>query len=155
MENKRILIIHLSRLGDMVQSLPAIKLLKEDNPEIKITYLGIKEFCRILINVPWIDNLVTLPWTGIKAIVEEYDKADIEALDQLWERTPELNEEYDLLINFTHNWSSSYLSEKIRAKEKKLKAKEAVGFMENYIEQIRTLSKFVDQIKVKEVCEHE
>jgi len=41
MDNKKILIIHLSRLGDMVQSLPAITLLKEEHPQSRITYSGI------------------------------------------------------------------------------------------------------------------
>jgi len=119
MDKKKILIIHLSRLGDMVQSLPAIKLLKEDNPEIRITYLGIEKFCDILTDVPWIDNLVTLPWQEISTIMREFNKAGIDALDRLRETIPELNEEYDMAINFTHNWSSSYLSEKVKAREKR------------------------------------
>jgi len=103
----------------MVQSLPAVKLLKEDNPEIRITYLGIEKFCDILTEVPWIDNLVTLPWQEISNVVGEFNKAGIDALDRLWETIPELNEEYDMAINFTHNWSSSYLSEKVKARERK------------------------------------
>ena len=118
MDDKKILIIHLSRLGDMVQSLPAIKLLKEEHPQSRITYLGIEDFCRILVGVPWIDNLVTLPWQEISTIVGEFNKASVDALDRLWETIAELNEEYDMAINLTHNWSSSYLSEKVKAKEK-------------------------------------
>ena len=118
MDDKKILIIHLSRLGDMVQSLPAIKLLKEEHPQSRITYLGIEDFSRILVGVPWIDNLVTLPWQEISTIVGEFNKASVDALDRLWETIAELNEEYDMAINLTHNWSSSYLSEKVKAKEK-------------------------------------
>ncbi len=118
MEDKKILIIHLSRLGDMLQSLPAIKLLKEEQPQSKITCLGIAEFCQILKDIPWIDNLISVPWHEISVIVGEHNKACVETLDHLLQKIPELNEEYDKVINLTHNWGSSYLSEKVKAREK-------------------------------------
>jgi len=117
-EKKRFLIIHLSRLGDMLQSLPAIKLLKEEQPQSKITCLGIAEFCQILKNVPWIDNLVTIPWHEISVVMGEHDEVRVEALDRLLQEIPELNKEYDTVINLTHNWGSTYLSEKVKAREK-------------------------------------
>lgn len=119
MDKGKILIIHLSRLGDMVQSLPALKLLKEEHPHSVITYLGIEDFCHILFDVPWIDNLVTLPWQEISSIVGELNGGSLDALDRLWNRVPELAEEYDLLVNLTHNWGSSYLSGRVRAKQKR------------------------------------
>ena len=119
MDDGKILIIHLSRLGDMVQSLPALKLLKEEQPHSVITYLGIEDFCHILSDVPWIDNLVTLPWQEIGSIVGELSEGSLDALDQLWNRVPELAEEYDLLVNLTHNWGSSYLSGRVRARQKR------------------------------------
>jgi ADP-heptose:LPS heptosyltransferase len=61
---------------------------------------------------------VALPWQEISNVVGEFNKAGIDALDRLWETIPELNEEYDMAINFTHNWSSSYLSEKVKARER-------------------------------------
>lgn len=119
MEEKRFLIIHLSRLGDMLQSLPAIKLLKEENPRSRVTYLGITEFCQILKNAPWIDNLVTIPWHEIGAVMGEHDEVRVEALDHLFKRIPELNDEYEAVINLTHNWVSAYLSDKVKANEKR------------------------------------
>jgi len=118
-DDKKILIIHLSRLGDMIQSLPSAKRLKEDRPQSTITYLGIEEFCHVLSEVPWIDNLVTFPWQQISPFMGEFSAANVAAIDSLWEMNPKLHQEYDLLINLTHNWSSSYLSEKIAAKVKK------------------------------------
>ncbi|MEW5947895.1 MAG: glycosyltransferase family 9 protein [Thermodesulfobacteriota bacterium] len=119
MDDGKILIIHLSRLGDMVQSLPALKLLKEERPHSVITYLGVEDFCRILSDVPWIDKLVTLPWQEIGSIVGELSEGSLGALDRLWNRVPELAEEYDLLVNLTHNWGSSYLSGRVRARQKR------------------------------------
>lgn len=119
MEFKKILIIHFSRLGDMIQCLPAIKLLKEERPQSKITYLGIAEFSQILKNVPWIDDLVSIPWHEVSAVMGEYSEARVEALDALFKEIPELNEGYDTVINFTHNWGSTYLSEKVKVGEKR------------------------------------
>ena len=119
MEEKRFLIIHLSRLGDMLQSLPAVKLLREENPRSRITYFGITEFCQILKNVPWIDNLVTVPWHEIRGVMGEYDDVRSDTLDHLFMRIPELNDEYETVINLTHNWVSAYLTEKVKAAEKR------------------------------------
>ncbi len=119
MSSKAILIIHLSRLGDTIQSLPAVKLLKEEDPEGTITYLGIEDFCVLLKGNPWIDRLVTVPWWGIREIMGEKGENHTDALDRFFQMIPELGERYDLLINLTHDWSSSYLSERIDAEEKR------------------------------------
>ncbi|HLA29176.1 MAG TPA: glycosyltransferase family 9 protein [Syntrophales bacterium] len=119
MSNKKILIIHLSRLGDMIQSLPAVKLLKEDYPESKITYFGIEDFCIPLKGIPWIDRLVTIFTSDIKGISTEEVDIDIEAFDRLFRNIPELNTQYDVLINMSHSRGSSYLCKRIKAKEKR------------------------------------
>lgn len=119
MKGKSILIIHLSRLGDTIQSLPAVKLLKEDNPGCRITYMGIKDFCVLIEGIPWIDRLITIPWQAVRGIMGEKKEGQTEFLDRFMEKVPELGERYDLLINLTHDWSSSYLSGKIDAAEKK------------------------------------
>jgi ADP-heptose:LPS heptosyltransferase len=113
------LIIHLSRLGDMIQSIPAVKLLKEDCPESEITYFGIEDFCVPLKGIPWIDKLVTISSNDIKGISTEDADIDIEAFDRLFQKIPELNTHYDVLINMTHNRGSSYLSQRIKADEKR------------------------------------
>lgn len=118
-KTKKILIIHLSRLGDMMQSLPAVKLLKEDYPESVITYFGIEDFCVPLKNIPWIDNLATISSSDIKGVSTEDADIDIEKFDRLFHKIPELNAHYDVLINMTHNRGSSYLSERIKADEKR------------------------------------
>jgi len=119
MSNKKILIIHLSRLGDMIQSLPAVKLLKEDCPESEITYFGIEDFCVPLKGIPWIDKLVTISPSENKRISTEDADLDSEAFDMLFRNIPELNIYYDVLINMSHSSGSSYLCKRISAKEKK------------------------------------
>ncbi len=119
MKGKSILIIHLSRLGDTIQSLPAVKLLKEDNPECCITYVGIRDFCVLIEGIPWIDRLITIPWQEVRENMGEKKEGQTEFLDRFMKMVPELGERYDLLINLTHDWSSSYLSGKIDAVEKR------------------------------------
>ncbi|MFH1148485.1 MAG: glycosyltransferase family 9 protein [Pseudomonadota bacterium] len=114
----RILILHFSRLGDMIQSLPAVKLLKEDQPESEITYAGFEESCSLLRHVPQIDRLVTIPLHQFGKVLTEGQVENIHILDQLIDQTPEFKDNYGVLLNFTHNWSSSYLSGRIEANEK-------------------------------------
>ena len=119
MPPKKILIIHLSRLGDMIQSLPALRLLKEDCPECEITHLGIEEFCIPLKGIPWIDKLVTIRSSDVRDFFSEDKDIDIDAFERLFHNNAELNAEYDLLVNLTHTRGSSYFSERIKAKDKK------------------------------------
>jgi ADP-heptose:LPS heptosyltransferase len=118
MSAKKILVVHLSRLGDMVQSLPAVKLLKDDEPDCQITYLGIEDFCRILVGNPWIDRLVTLPWQDIQTLTGEFTVERIPEIDSLLKRIPEIDEYYDLAINMTHDRVSSYITYRVRASER-------------------------------------
>ncbi len=119
MPHPHILIIHLSRLGDMIQSLPAVKLLKEEYPESEITYFALEDFCVPLKGLPWIDTLVAVSGNDSRGILTEDVDTDGGAFDRLFRKHPELGKHYDLLINMTHNRGSAYLSERISAKEKR------------------------------------
>ncbi len=119
MSQTKTLIIHLSRLGDMIQSLPAVKLLKEEHPESEITYFALEDFCIPLRGIPWIDTLVAIPSSDSRGILTEDGDIDTEAFDRLFQNNPELGIQYDVLINMAHNRGSSYLSQRIRAKEKR------------------------------------
>jgi ADP-heptose:LPS heptosyltransferase len=114
--NPRILILHLSRLGDMIQSLPAVKLLKEAHPRGSITFFGIDDFLPLLQCVPEIDRIVALPASEMGALREEGRAAA--TADRFLQEFPPLREEYDLLLNWTHNAVSAHLSSKIRASRK-------------------------------------
>lgn len=118
MSAKKILVLHFSRLGDMVQSLPAVKLLKEDDPECQITYLGIEDFCRILVGIPWIDRLITLPWQDIQTLTREFTIKQIPEIENLLKKIPAIDEYYDLVINLTHDQTSSYITHRVKANSK-------------------------------------
>ena len=119
MAEQHILIIHLSRLGAMIQSLPAVTCLKNDNPDCHISYFGIKEFSDLLQGHPCIDRLLTAPLDFIDGIFNMDDSTSINNLNHLFDTVPELTEKYDVLINLTHSAGSSYLTDKIAAREKR------------------------------------
>jgi len=95
-----------------------VKCLKEHEPRCRITCLCIEEFSPILADSPWIDSLVTFPWKQITPAAGESSSDGSAALEAVWQTKPELHQAYDLLINLTHDWGSSYLSGKINAESK-------------------------------------
>jgi len=112
---EKILFIHLSRLGDSVQSLPAITLLKKQKPACEITYLGYEDFCQLLRELPKIDRLIELPESYANILSgNNFQKLN---LDDLVANYPLLSEEYDYIINLTFNKASSYLASLIKAKK--------------------------------------
>ena len=111
---KNILIIHFSRLGDMIQSLPAVKLLSETEPRPRITYACLEEFSRPLRHVPWIDELVSVPLATVNEILNEKGIKP-EVVERWIEGMPPFRRNYDLLINWTHNQGSGYLCSRINS----------------------------------------
>lgn len=112
---EKYLFLHLSRLGDTIQCLPAVKLLKKQKPGCQITYLGYEDFCALLRNLPEIDRLIELTWQyGDTFNDNNFDQTRLEKVIQEY---PLLDEEYNYVINMTHNRTSSYLASKIKSKK--------------------------------------
>ena len=60
-ENKtNILLVNITRLGDMIQSTPTIIGLKQENPNAKITVLVEKQFESICYSIPEIDEVIPI-----------------------------------------------------------------------------------------------
>ncbi|MDD4182272.1 MAG: glycosyltransferase, partial [Candidatus Omnitrophica bacterium] len=57
---KRILVIKISSLGDIILALPSLKALKESFPEGKISILVLKKYAPILYGCPYVDSVITL-----------------------------------------------------------------------------------------------
>lgn len=57
---KRILVIKISSLGDIILSIPALKALKESFPQGTISILVLKKYASILYGCPYVDNVITL-----------------------------------------------------------------------------------------------
>jgi ADP-heptose:LPS heptosyltransferase len=98
---ERILIIQLTRMGDNIQTLPVLKLLKQQRPESNVTLLCVEEVSGIFSRTPFFDRLVALPAVDVAPM---RGKVPFQRLSDY----PELLEEYDAVINLTHNWVGGF-----------------------------------------------
>lgn len=93
---KKILVIRFSSLGDVILTLPLIKVLEEKFPESEIDYLTKTSYSDILKFNPFIKKLITVD-----------DELDYRGLKELRKRLA--NEKYDLVIDLHKNLRSFYL----------------------------------------------
>jgi len=116
---KKILVVNLTRMGDILQSSSLLWGLKDKNPDCIIHYLAVDTFTNILKNIPYIDKIIKYDVLNIlenvidnenRNIIEDYFEQET-IVDSLRE------ENYNLLINITHTDESKALSFIINAKE--------------------------------------
>lgn len=113
----RILIINLTRLGDIIQSLGLIKGLKNLYQNAEIDFLAISSFSGILNNFDHIHEIITLDDTKL---VDQIETNFWDAYIEIHKKVEYLNEKhYDLLINPVISIQSSYLAFLIQANKKR------------------------------------
>ncbi len=110
---KKVLIIQLSRMGDLILTLPLVAALKEEDKDCEVTLTAYKEFSGVIAELPLIDRLIRL---------------EREHLDQLPSYTetpadggnpfPELQDEYDTVINLAFMPQAAELCGKVKAKKR-------------------------------------
>jgi ADP-heptose:LPS heptosyltransferase len=93
---KKVLIIRLSSIGDIVLTTPVIRCLKTQTPETAIHFLTKKQFLPVIIHNPYIDKIITV------------QKSPDEVIDVL------KLEQYDHLIDLHKNFRSIKLRRKLR-----------------------------------------
>ncbi len=111
---EKILIVQLCRMGDLVQTLPLLKRLKEEVPTREITLLCIRESMSLIQDAPLVDRFVSIPFSFFKEIRDQSDSLKLPLLLN----TPELRESYDLVINLTHDAPSGVISANVRSPKK-------------------------------------
>ena len=111
---KKILIVQLCRMGDTVQTLPLLKRLKAAVSPCEVTLLGIRESTTLVRDTAFVDRFVSVPFSSYKEIEGRADSPKLTLLLN----TPELREKYDLVINLTHDLTSSAISAEIRSSQK-------------------------------------
>lgn len=115
---KDVLIINLTRMGDLVQTTPVIRGLKETYPDVRITLLVNSAFSEICKYIPFIDRLVVFDQRGFKEVFCDNHHDLIEKFKYIENFLRGVNDiEYDMVINFTHSRSSAILLSLIRSKE--------------------------------------
>lgn len=116
----KILVVSLLRLGDIIQQEPLLRGLREKHPNAEIHLLLNKQFSsieRLLSGL--VDRFVCFDRESLQQGLGEASYNILWSFTQLESLTTELNsQEYDLVLNFTHNKLSAYLIGAIRAKNK-------------------------------------
>jgi ADP-heptose:LPS heptosyltransferase len=106
----KILVIQLSRMGDVIITLPLLKSLKVEYGECEITMVCYREFTGLLEGSPLIDRFVHINIGEISKLAQfDQDEADKSPF-------PEMFDEYDILINLAYDVWPSKLSTKVKAK---------------------------------------
>ncbi|MBI2607075.1 MAG: glycosyltransferase family 9 protein [Deltaproteobacteria bacterium] len=119
----RILVLQLARLGDILQTLPAIQALKKTHPGSEITLVVRNRFADAARVSPHVDRIVELTTQDILAPCIERGGAEGKrtALERLsaWIGTAFDGTEFDLLVNLTFTEASAWLASIIPARERR------------------------------------
>jgi ADP-heptose:LPS heptosyltransferase/glycosyltransferase involved in cell wall biosynthesis len=118
---KKILIIQLSRLGDLLHSLPLVKRLKDEYRQAHISMACAREFSLIAESCPFLDRLIAIPVVDIVPLdtkeirsLESFESSHIEPIFSIIE----FHEEYDLVINLTHNLIGGLICSFVKSRKK-------------------------------------
>lgn len=103
---QNVLLVNITRLGDMLQATPTIAGLKQENPESKITVLVEKQFEDVCYSIPNIDHVVSLDLGMTVRSLAREGEGIIEAYEYLSKFVDELRaEKFDYCLNMS---SSAY-----------------------------------------------
>jgi ADP-heptose:LPS heptosyltransferase len=125
---KEVLIVNLTRMGDLVQTTPAITGLKERYPDVRISAAVNSDFAEICSFIPFIDRLIVFDMNEFKSLFcngsnlikkFRYMENFLKAINAI---------KYDLALNFTHSVPSAVLTSLIKAKEIRGFTIDAEGF---------------------------
>ncbi len=112
----RILIINLTRMGDIIQTLGLVNGLYEKYPDAEIDYLAMSSFKKILENFPRLSRVIAI---DDRPVVEQINEDFRPAFLEIQRVANELSgRDYDIVVNPVVSIQSSILSVLIPAKEK-------------------------------------
>lgn len=114
---RKILVLELWHMGDVVLATPVLQSLRAMYPEAKITLLAKKHACEILASSDLVDDIVTFdfPWT---AMSDKYDPSryDKVAIRELVKRLKD--QQFDLCLDCRMDLRSNVLTRSIGAKRR-------------------------------------
>ncbi len=115
---QEILIINLTRMGDLLQTTPLMAGLKEHYPGSRITLLVNTAFFEICNGIPYIDELIDFDMNDYRNRLTEKKHSLVENYKYLEDFISLLGgREYDLAINITHSPISALLTSFLNAAE--------------------------------------
>ena len=101
---KRILVLRMDLIGDLVLSLPVIRLLKQTYPEAEIDLLALPSSAKIIEHDPDIANVITYDpniWRRPKALLQGKNWREARALHRRLQ-----NRHYDLAVSVFGPWAA-------------------------------------------------
>jgi len=113
MKPYKVLVIQLTRMGDIIQTIPLLARLRDDIPNVHVTFVCVDRFSEIIKDVPLVNRYVKIsPQDAVKLKTPDMEQI-LKILDH-----PFLKESYDLAINLTHDLASAIIMHRIKADEK-------------------------------------
>lgn len=115
----RCLVVQLTRLGDTLQSLMALRAAKQLYPNLEIHFLARERFAAAAKRVPWIESVITLPTDTLLGPVLRGEREEKQAMGDLarW-LAPLSQNSWDMVVNWSYSESSSFLTGLIPARVK-------------------------------------
>jgi len=108
---KRVLVINIARMGDLLQSSPLIRGLKSSGEEVEVTLLVSAAFRDVAVAIPGVDHLVSLSLKGVIEPLALPNSGMQPAYRLLKGLTDELqSRHFDRVINITHTHYSAVLT---------------------------------------------
>jgi heptosyltransferase I len=107
---EKILVVRLSAIGDVVHVLPALRSLRSNFPESKITWLVEDRACDILTDHPDIDEVIVYPRKRWQREILKINKSLNTISDILFFYKKLRKEHYDLVIDFQGNLKSGIIN---------------------------------------------
>ena len=107
---ENILILSMTRMGDMIQTTPLIKGLKEKYPDSKITLLVTSDFASAVPLIPNVDDSIVLNFKQFNMDKDWEDQSWIKIFRYLEESLEDIkSKNYDLLVNLSHSKFSALM----------------------------------------------
>ena len=107
---KNILVLNLTRMGDIIQSTPLISGLREKYPSAKITLLVTTNFSEFVPFVPYVDDSRVLDLHQFKKINPDQAVTWVEIFNYLKSFMDELkSESFDMVVNLSHSRISALM----------------------------------------------
>ena len=117
-KGRRLLIINLTLMGDLLQMTPFLNGLRQENPEVHITLMVLKEFTDVCAGFPFVDEIESFDANDFISGMEGTDRSLVDNFRILERLVTRLRERhFDQIINLSFSDISAFLAYLLRVKD--------------------------------------